>query len=48
MIDRVLELCISIRKELPELPAMGQETAEDEIIEPPLIYTADSKGPLVC
>lgn len=45
MIDRVLELCISIRK---ELPAMGQETAEDEIIEPPLIYTADSKGPLVC
>lgn len=30
-----------------ELPAMGQETAEDEIIEPPLIYTADSKGPLV-
>ena len=28
-------------------PRWGQETAEDEIVEPPLIYTADSKGPLV-
>ena len=32
---------------LKSFPRWWQETAEDEIIEPPLIYTADSKGPLV-